>query len=889
MRRVGGAGFVDSLRVGEFRALWSAEGVSILGDQLARVALAVLVFDRTSSAVLTALTYALTFVPAVLGGFLLSGLADRFPRKRVLVLTDLVRAGLAAAMAVPDMPLWLLWALVGLLTMASAPFKAAQLALLPDVLGEERYQPGLALRQMTVQIAQVVGFGFGGILVGVLGPSGALAFDAFTFGFSALIIAVGVRPGRAAKERTSAVDVGDAQPRGIDFRLAAPFILGALIGLFVVPEGLAAPYAEALGLGAVAIGLLMAADPVGSVIGAWWAAKTSTSTTPTQRAVVVPAALAGVPLIACAFAPGIVWSIVLWAASGVFSTIYLIRLQPMIVSLVPDSRRGSVMGRFSTTVYAGQGVAILSGGVVAELIGPTYTVAAAGLLATALVVTIGAAWKMARPRRGRVTEDEPAQADRAARRPSDFLVTHRGLLPGRPAEGGGTTGQEAATSETGPSSEGNGSAVSMPGKSQSAHGDSPNGRVGWSVWSHSLYARGFVLFIEMAAVAAVGISVAADPPSWADFRACLFMMAFGLIAAEMARRVERRRRRFSDTPHVNFSSVWTLAGALILSPALAAALAVVLYVHLWLRCSRGVAGTFASRFLFNASNVILSCQVAGWLAQRLQLVPMTHAFDAFDALVCTAVVVVYFAVNSAIAAITIAIVRPDRTARRLLGEFSENVLELATLYMGVVTAVLLSIHPTLVILIFVPLYALHRSVLIRQIEHAATIDTKTGLLNSTAWHALAEAEFARAQRSGARIGILMIDLDHFRRINSNFGHLAGDRALRAVGQVLRDVVGGEDYGGRFGGEEFVVVLPGVTPEELEAAANRTCEAVFRLRVDGIHDQAAGGHHPLSVSIGAAVFPDAGASLEDVLLAADLALFAAKDAGRNQVRLVKTIT
>ncbi|MGK4593946.1 MFS transporter [Amycolatopsis sp. w19] len=884
MRRVGGAGLVDSLRVGEFRALWSAEGVSILGDQLARVALAVLVFDRTSSAVLTALTYALTFVPAVLGGFLLSGLADRFPRKRVLVLTDLVRAGLAAAMAVPGMPLWLLWALVGLLTMASAPFKAAQLALLPDVLGDDRYQAGLALRQMTVQIAQVAGFGLGGILVGVLSPSGALVVDAVTFGLSALIIAAGVRPNRAGKEGAAEEVDPAAQRRGIDFRLAVPFILGALIGLFVVPEGLAAPYAGALGAGTVAIGLLMAADPVGSVIGAWWAAKTSSPATPTQRAVVVPAALAGIPLVACAFLPGIGWSITLWALSGVFSTIYLIRLQPMIVAVVPDSRRGAVMGRFSTTVYAGQGVAILGGGAVAELIGPKYTVAVAGVLATVLVVAVGAAWKMARPRRVRITEDEPAQADQATRRPSDFLVTHRGLLPGRPAEGGGPAGQEAATSETGPSSEGNGSAVSMQGKSQSAHDGSPIGRVGWSVWSHSLYARAFIVFIEMAAIAAVGVSAALDPPSWADVRVCLFVMAFGVIAAELARSVERRRRRFADTPHVNFSSVWTLAGALILSPSLAAVLAVVLYVHLWLRCSRGVAGTFVSRFAFNAANVILSCQVAGWLAKQMHLAPMTHEFDGSDALACAAVVIVYFTVNSLIAAITIAIVRLDRTATRLLGPFSENALELATLCMGVVTALLLSMHPTLVVLIFVPLYALHRSVLIRQFEHAATIDSKTGLLNSTAWHALAEAEFARAERNGTRVGVLMIDLDHFRRINNAFGHQAGDRALRAVGQVLQSI-GGEDCSGRFGGEEFVVILPDVTQDELRAVADRTCEAIFGLRVDGIHDHAAGDQHPLSASIGAALYPDTGKSLEDVLLAADLALFAAKDGGRNQVRMM----
>lgn len=104
--------FRDALAVAEFRALWSAEVISVCGDQLARVALSVLVFERTSSAALTALTYALTFVPAVLGGALLAGLADRFPRRAVLVTADVVRAGLAGLMALPWMPLPILWTLV---------------------------------------------------------------------------------------------------------------------------------------------------------------------------------------------------------------------------------------------------------------------------------------------------------------------------------------------------------------------------------------------------------------------------------------------------------------------------------------------------------------------------------------------------------------------------------------------------------------------------------------------------------------------------------------------------------------------------------------------------------------------------------------------------------
>lgn len=98
------AGFRDVLKVREFRALWLAELISVCGDQLARVALAVLVYQRTSSATLTALTYALTFAPALLGGALLAGLADRFPRRAVLIAADLARAALAGVLALPGMP-----------------------------------------------------------------------------------------------------------------------------------------------------------------------------------------------------------------------------------------------------------------------------------------------------------------------------------------------------------------------------------------------------------------------------------------------------------------------------------------------------------------------------------------------------------------------------------------------------------------------------------------------------------------------------------------------------------------------------------------------------------------------------------------------------------------
>ncbi|WP_166640739.1 MFS transporter, partial [Amycolatopsis sp. SID8362] len=191
--RVRKVGFGAVLAVAEFRAMWSAELLSICGDQLARVALAVLVFQRTGSAALTGLTYALTYVPSLLGGVLLAGVGDRRPRRDVMVAADLARAALVAVIAIPGVPLWVLCALVAVLTALGGPFKAAQQALLPTVLEGERYLVGMALRNVTIQGAQLAGFAGGGALIAALTPSTALALDAVTFVLSALLLVTGVR------------------------------------------------------------------------------------------------------------------------------------------------------------------------------------------------------------------------------------------------------------------------------------------------------------------------------------------------------------------------------------------------------------------------------------------------------------------------------------------------------------------------------------------------------------------------------------------------------------------------------------------------------------------------------------------------------------------------
>src|SRR6185437_6009043 len=106
-----------------------------------------------------------------------------------------------------------------------------------------------------------------------------------------------------------------------------------------------------------------------------------------------------------------------------------------------------------------------------------------------------------------------------------------------------------------------------------------------------------------------------------------------------------------------------------------------------------------------------------------------------------------------------------------------------------------------------PMVTLQRGALMRTLEAAATIDAKTGMLNAVAWEHLAEKELARASRSSDSTAVLIIDIDRFKMVNDRYGHLAGDEVLRGVGKCLAGEVRENDTVARFGGEEFVAVLP----------------------------------------------------------------------------------
>ncbi|HEX5402658.1 MAG TPA: GGDEF domain-containing protein [Pseudonocardiaceae bacterium] len=380
-------------------------------------------------------------------------------------------------------------------------------------------------------------------------------------------------------------------------------------------------------------------------------------------------------------------------------------------------------------------------------------------------------------------------------------------------------------------------------------------------------------------MAAVGVTITLSighPITTRSLTTFGIVVALGLMAAEAARGVERMRRWFANTPHVNMSSVWTLAAALLVSPALVAATIGILYLHLWVRSWYRVSGVHAFRVLFNVGVVVLSCQAVSVLARYMPdfTLDPTTAFDLLDILV---VIFAYAVVNSTLAAIALLLLRDGRSPREVLGSWHENSLEFATLCVGVLTAGLLVSRPLLTLLVLLPLHTLHRSVLIRQLENAATTDERTGLLNATTWHSLATAQLERTRLHGKTVGLLLVDIDRLAHVNDMLGRAEGDQALQAVGTAIRHTTRPGDLGGRLAGEEFAILLADCGLAEAVELAERLCEFVRTVQLGGTDGQVV-----LTVSIGVAAYPDAGPNLDAVLLAADNALFAAKDAGRDRV-------
>jgi hypothetical protein len=379
--------------VAEFRALWAAQILSVGGDQLARVALTVLVYAHTGSALLAAVAYAASIAPQFLGGLLLSGLADRWPRRGVMIVCDLARVPLAALMAVPGMPTGALIGLLCAVTALGAPFGSARAAIIPDVLGDA-FPLGTAVSMTTYQAAQVAGFLAGGAVVGIFGARAALCVDAGTFLASAVILARGVRsrppPVPAPAEAVNGEGLLAAVRLTLGERaVRVPMLLGWLSAAYNVPEAIAVPLARATGGGSVAASALMAAPALGAAVGV--VALTRLAGPATRQRVTAPLAFGACAILtAAALRPGMAGFLFILLASGLCDS-YQVGANAAFVAAVPDARRGQAFGLAIGGMQLGQGAVMILAGAVASHAGPWLVISAAGAVgaAASLLIALG--------------------------------------------------------------------------------------------------------------------------------------------------------------------------------------------------------------------------------------------------------------------------------------------------------------------------------------------------------------------------------------------------------------------------------------------------------------------------------------------------------------------
>jgi diguanylate cyclase (GGDEF)-like protein len=393
------------------------------------------------------------------------------------------------------------------------------------------------------------------------------------------------------------------------------------------------------------------------------------------------------------------------------------------------------------------------------------------------------------------------------------------------------------------------------------------------LWKTPLPALALILSIETLCVTLLVVANVFSRPDLSDIGRFILLLVIAMAYAEGASRVELLRRYIADVTFANASSLWCFAAALTLPIGLAGAFAAVLYGHNLAGVIRSQTGR-AFQVVYVASTEVLATMVAAALVTHYGA-GQTHLAQGFvGAAAVLGAMVVYAAVQQTLVTSCIYLVRRPVSISAVTLSRDDEAIEFATLALAALFAVAVVYTPYLSALVLVLIVVLRRSALVHELEVQATRDAKTGLLNAGAWRQEAERELIRAERVSGALTVLMIDLDHFKQLNDQYGHPAGDATLKIVADCLSDTLRGYDAVGRFGGEEFVALLTDTDPTVSEAVAERVCQRIRNVELPH------GGR--ISASIGVGVGTAGTHTLDDLISVADKALYVAKGAGRDQV-------
>jgi diguanylate cyclase (GGDEF)-like protein len=356
-----------------------------------------------------------------------------------------------------------------------------------------------------------------------------------------------------------------------------------------------------------------------------------------------------------------------------------------------------------------------------------------------------------------------------------------------------------------------------------------------------------------------------------------FLLAFGAITVETIRRAGEPAGSHKDA-----HGVWELATAVLLPPFYALTAPVIVLALTQWRVRR----TLAYRRVFSAAVVGLSyggASLAFHLAwRRTSLLPASGPMLALWVGLAIGCGVLRFLINNALMITAIKLDDPTVRLRDMLGGGEGMYNDTAELCIGSLVAFAAGITPVTLIVALPCATLLQRSASHAQLLHASRTDAKTGLLSAVAWQREAAVQLSRAIRSKAPVAVAMVDIDHFKQVNDTYGHLAGDSVLAGVAAALTGGLREYDLAGRFGGEEFSLLLPDTDADEAMRVAERLRVILSRITIPA---HGPDGDEPhITVSIGVAELVPGITDLTELLAAADAALYRAKRAGRNLVRL-----
>ena len=402
----------------------------------------------------------------------------------------------------------------------------------------------------------------------------------------------------------------------------------------------------------------------------------------------------------------------------------------------------------------------------------------------------------------------------------------------------------------------------------------------WQLWTLPRWLLWFVLAVMIADAAAIGVAGSSTSLRPRD------LVLFGLLLACSAASVELTRRAGENSGLIkDVFGVWELPVAILLPPVFALIAPMSRIALQQWRIRR----TLPHRRVFTAAAIGLSLGAASVTFHGLAgAVHATAPGPLGRAVTWSLLAVLCAVVNSGTNKLLIGVVLKgsDPAAHVTRGFLRREPLynDLAEMCIAVVIAygVMTNLFVAVFALPFVTL--LQRSLRHDQLVHASRIDGKTGLLNAGTWEREAATQVARAARTRTPLAVALVDIDHFKTVNDTYGHLVGDRALKEIGDAFKLLLREYDLVGRFGGEEFVLLLP----QTREHDAYRIAERI-RTYIAGAPIRAADepGADPVrvTVSIGVAALDSYRRDLTELLAAADGALYRAKQAGRNQVHMV----